>query len=94
MHPRCRVRSVNVKRVEFTIEPFVEGQLGSHVSEPIAAVRAMGVDLEVGPFGTGCSVDDHLSADVVAVVVRTAFEHGATHVNLDVTDEQSAGCAS
>ena len=63
MHPRCRVRSVNVKRVEFTIEPFVEGQLGSHVSEPIAAVRALGVDLEVGPFGTGCSVDDHLSAD-------------------------------
>jgi len=80
-----------VKRVEFTIEPFVEGELGSHVSEPIDAVRAMGVDVEIGPFGTGCSVDDKMSADVVAAIVRTAFANGATHVNLDVADEQSAG---
>lgn len=91
MHPTCHVRSVIVKRVEFTIEPFVEGQLGSHVTEPIAAVRALGVEVEIGPFGTGCSVDDHMSADVVAVVVATAFANGATHVNLDVTDESSAG---
>jgi uncharacterized protein YqgV (UPF0045/DUF77 family) len=84
---------VIVMRVEFTIEPFVEGQPGPHVNEPIAAVRAMGVDVEIGPFGTGCSVDDQLSADVVATVVRSAFANGATHVNIDVTDEASAGSA-
>lgn len=90
----CRVRSVIVKRVEFTIEPFVEGQPGPHVTEPIAAVCAMGVDVEVGPFGTGCSVADHISADVVATVVGSAFANGATHVNIDVTDEASVNGAT
>ena len=76
-----------MQRVEFTIEPFVEGLPGSHVTEPIAAVRTLGIDVEVGPFGTGCSVPDEQAPDVVAVIVRTAFGNGATHVNLDVSAE-------
>ncbi len=76
-----------MQRVEFTIEPFVEGQPGPHVTEPIAAVRALGVDVDVGPFGTGCSVDVAVAPDVVAAVVKAAFEHGATHVNIDVSPE-------
>ena len=76
-----------VQRVEFTIEPFVEGHPGPHVTEPIAAVRALGIEIELGPFGTGCSVADASAAEVVAVVVRTAFEHGATHINIDVANE-------
>ncbi len=80
-----------MQRVEFTIEPFVEGHPGAHVTEPIAALQAHGVDVEVGPFGTGCSVDDTQSADVVATVVSTAFAHGATHVNIDVVTEPNPG---
>jgi len=76
-----------VQRVEFTIEPFVEGQPGPHVNEPIAAVRALGIEVAVGPFGTGCSVDDGRLPDVVAAIVRIAFANGATHINLDVTAE-------
>jgi uncharacterized protein YqgV (UPF0045/DUF77 family) len=75
-----------VHRVEFTIEPFVEGHPGDHVTEPAAAVRAMGLDVDVGPFGSGCWVDRERVADVVAAVVRSAFEHGASHVNIDVDD--------
>ena len=76
-----------MQRVEFTIEPFVEGHPGSHVTEPIAAVRQLGIDVEIGPFGTGCSVDDDQAPDLVAAIVRSAFANGATHVNLDVASE-------
>lgn len=73
--------------MEFTIEPFVEGHPGPHVTEPIAAVRALGVDVELGPFATACSVDDSITGAVVAAVVDAAFRHGASHVNIDVSNE-------
>lgn len=76
-------------RVEFTIEPFVEGQPGAHVTAPIAALEALGVDVEIGPFGSGCRVAAAASPDVVATIVRVAFEHGASHVNIDVDDAPS-----
>lgn len=75
-----------MQRVEFTIEPFVEGKPGSHVTEPIAAIRDLGVEVEVGPFATGCSVDDTHAPEIVAAIVRAAFANGATHVNLDITN--------
>lgn len=73
-----------MQRVEFTIEPFTEGQPGRHVTEPTAALRSMGFDVEVGPFGSNCLVEDGRASDAVATIVRTALEHGATHVNVDV----------
>lgn len=73
-----------MQRIEFTIEPFLEGRPGHHVTAPADAVRAMGVDVEVGPFGSSCTVDDERAGDVVAMVVRLAVEHGASHVNVDV----------
>ncbi len=76
-----------MRRVEFTIEPFVEGQPGPHVTETIAAVQALGVAVEVGPFGSGCSTDPDGVADVVTAIVTTAFAHGASHVNIDVAGD-------
>lgn len=76
-----------VHRVEFTVEPFVEGQQGPHVVAPVDALGAMGISVEVGPFGSSCVVESAVSGDVVATVVRAAFEHGATHVNIDVARE-------
>jgi uncharacterized protein YqgV (UPF0045/DUF77 family) len=74
-----------VDRVEFTIEPFVEGQPGPHVRAAIDAVRALGIDVEVGPFGSACETDGTVTADVVAAIIRSALDHGASHVNVDVT---------
>ncbi len=79
-----------MKRVEFTIEPFVEGQPGRHVTESISAVRDLGVEVDVGPFGSGCSVDDEDAAAVTAAIVRAAFAHGATHLNIDVSADDGA----
>jgi uncharacterized protein YqgV (UPF0045/DUF77 family) len=76
-----------VHRVEFTVEPFVEGQQGPHVVAPIHALSVLGVEVEVGPFGSSCLVESAASGEVVAAVVRAAFEHGATHVNIDVSRE-------
>jgi len=73
-----------VQRVEFTIEPFNEGQPGQHVTAPVDTLRAMDLDVEVGPFGSSCIVDDERASEVVAAVVRIALEHGASHVNVDV----------
>lgn len=76
-----------MQRVEFTIEPFVDGAPGPHVTAPVDELRGLGVDVELGPFGSGCRVSTDRVADVVATIVRAAFEHGADHVNLDVTAE-------
>lgn len=73
-----------VHRVEFTIEPFVEGRPGPHVTAAIDAAAELGLDVEVGPFGSGCVVPADRVADVVAAVVAAATAHGADHVNIDV----------
>ena len=38
--------------VEFTIEPFVEGEPGPHVRAAVEAAEADGVTVDFGPFGT------------------------------------------
>jgi len=80
-----RIRCDAVQRVEFTVEPFVEGQPGRHVTAPIDAVRALGVEVEFGPFGSECVTPADRSSAVVAAIVDSAFENGATHVTIDIT---------
>jgi uncharacterized protein YqgV (UPF0045/DUF77 family) len=67
---------------EFTIEPFVEGQPGPHVTSAIAAAEALGVVAEFGPFGTTCEVPVALVGEFTAAVMSAAFANGATHVSL------------
>lgn len=81
-------------RVEFTIEPFVEGHPGPHVTETVAALEALGVAVAIGPFGSGCDVDDARAGEIVAAIVQTALEHGATHVNVDVGRVDESGSAT
>ncbi|HSJ90632.1 MAG TPA: hypothetical protein VK917_01110 [Ilumatobacter sp.] len=78
-------------RVEFTIEPFVEGRPGRHVTAAIEAAGALGHDVEVGPFGSGCVVSPNETADVVAAVVRAAMANGADHVNIDIQQVDEPG---
>jgi hypothetical protein len=73
-----------VQELEFTIEPFVEGHPGPHVTAAVDAATAAGAVVEFGPFGSSCRVDDSRMPDVVAAITRAAFENGATHVALHV----------
>ncbi len=68
--------------IEFTIEPFVEGNPGPHVTSAVAAAEALGVTIEFGPFGSSCKVPAAIAGDVARVIVQAAFAHGATHVSL------------
>ena len=73
-----------VLRVEFTVEPFVEGQPGPHVTAPIDALRSLGLDVDFGPFGTSFQASVDLVAQAVSALVAAAYGHGATHVSIHV----------
>jgi uncharacterized protein YqgV (UPF0045/DUF77 family) len=73
-----------VQELEFTVEPFVEGHPGRHVTAAVEAATATGAMVEFGPFGTSCRVEDDEMPDLVAAITRAAFAHGATHVSLHV----------
>ena len=68
--------------LEFTIEPFVEGEPGPHVTSAVEAAQALGFEIDFGPFGSSCSVPAARAGEVVQAVVDAAFTNGATHVSL------------
>ena len=70
--------------VEFTIEPFVDGAPGSHVTAAVAAVEAHGVSVEFGPFGSSFSVAQSLLPQVIADLMKAAYDNGATYVSIAV----------
>ena len=71
-----------MQELEFTVEPFVEGRPGAHVTAAIQAATDAGADVDVGPFGSSCRTEDELMPDVVAAIARAAFANGATHLSL------------
>ena len=81
-----------VKELEFTIEPFVEGNPGPHVRAAVAAVEALGATVEFGPFGSTCQAPLAAMPAIVAAVVKEAFANGASHVSLHVSaaDDEAA----
>ena len=70
--------------VEFTVEPFVEGQPGPHVKQAVAAVERHGLKVDFGPFGSSFSVDVEQMPTVVADMMRAAYSNGATFVSVSV----------
>lgn len=82
-------------QLEFTVEPFVEGHPGPHVTAAVAAVERAGGSVEFGPFGSTCSAPDDDMPHVVAELVRAAFANGASHITLHVADHsRGRGAAS
>ncbi len=77
--------------VEFTIEPFVEGRPGPHVTAAIAAAQARGLDVEVGPFGSSVVVDLAEVGTVIGALSDAAIANGATHVSVHVAREIPTG---
>jgi uncharacterized protein YqgV (UPF0045/DUF77 family) len=67
-------------RIEFTVEPFVEGNPGPHVLAAIDAVAERGVTVNVGPFSSVAEVDDREAAVTVAALVQAALDQGATRL--------------
>jgi uncharacterized protein YqgV (UPF0045/DUF77 family) len=76
--------------VEFTVEPFVEGKPGPHVTSAVAAVEAHGIAVEFGPFGSVFRVDEATMPTVIADMMRAAYANGATFVSVSVARAGSA----
>lgn len=76
--------------VEFTVEPFVEGQPGAHVTQAVAAVQDHGLTVDFGPFGSVFVVDDVEMPQVVADMMRAAYSNGATYVTVSVARQTDA----
>ena len=68
--------------VEFTIEPFIEGEPGPHVTAAVAAVEALGFSVDFGPFGSTFSAPDEAVSAAVAALIDAAYKNGATHVSV------------
>lgn len=66
--------------VEFTIEPFEEGEPPRRVTEAVAAIEALGISVEIGVFGSSFSASADKVGDALNALVTTAYAHGATHV--------------
>lgn len=73
---------VGVVHVEFTIEPFIEGEPGLHVTAAIAAAREYNVTVDVGPFGSSCDVPLADVGGLLAALTDAALANGASHVSL------------
>ncbi|MGD9701891.1 MAG: hypothetical protein AB7Q42_18850 [Acidimicrobiia bacterium] len=73
-----------VVRIEFTIEPFVEGRPGAHVLAAWQAVEARGCELDAGPFSSLVDVDEADAHGVVSDVIQAALGSGATRVAVQV----------
>ena len=73
-----------MQELEFTVEPFVEGHPGLHVTAAIDAAAGIGAVVDVGPFGSSCRADDARMPEIVAAITRAAFANGATHLSLHV----------
>jgi uncharacterized protein YqgV (UPF0045/DUF77 family) len=71
-------------RIEFTVEPFVEGHPGPHVLAAIGAVEARGLSVDVGPFSSVAEVSPQAAGAAVAEMLDAALAHGATRVSLQV----------
>jgi hypothetical protein len=71
-------------KVEFTIEPFTDGDLGPHVQAALEAARSFAEAVEVGPFGSSVVVSVLDAPVLVHDVIRAALTNGASRVAVQV----------
>jgi uncharacterized protein YqgV (UPF0045/DUF77 family) len=72
-------------RVEFTIEPFVEGKPGPHVKSALDQLRARGIAVEIGPFASTIEGEHHLLLRSLEPLITASLANGASNVSLGVS---------
>jgi uncharacterized protein YqgV (UPF0045/DUF77 family) len=74
-----------VLRIEFTVEPFTDGEPGPHGHAAVAAARTQGVEVDFGPFGSSVEGDDAEVLAAADAVTRAAMGAGASRVSIQIT---------
>ncbi len=72
-------------QVEFTVEPFVEGSPGDHVTAAVDAVVASGLQPVMEPFGTVVTGERAEVVRAIAAALDAAAESGADRVSMQIT---------
>lgn len=70
--------------VEFTVEPFADGEPGKHVTAAVEAVKSHGIQVDFGPFGSMFWSTVAEVPEVIKSLISAAYANGATHVNVHV----------
>lgn len=73
-------------KVEYTIEPFVEGELPERVSRAAEALEALGLAVDIGVFGSSFVAPVDKVGEALSVLATTAYAHGATHLTIDLSE--------
>ncbi len=69
-------------RVEFTVEPFREGELGAHVAAALRSLRSEGYEPEVGPFGNAVEGEAGPLLEAVARAAAASFDAGGSGITV------------
>ncbi|MEL6984892.1 MAG: helix-turn-helix domain-containing protein [Actinomycetota bacterium] len=70
--------------VEFLVEPFSEGDPGTHVQAAVGAFERRELEVDLGPFASVVSGDPDTIADAVAEMIREAMAAGATSLRMHI----------
>lgn len=82
------MRAVASVRAEFSVFPFRDGPAPpAHARAAIDAVRAAGLEVEIGPFGTAVSGDVHTVLEALCRAEEAAVAAGASRVVVNLTVE-------
>ena len=71
-------------RLELTVEPFIDGQPGPHVQAAIGALRAAGLQPDVGPFGTTVEAPLERIAPILGSLISATFEANGSSITLSL----------
>jgi uncharacterized protein YqgV (UPF0045/DUF77 family) len=80
--PASQEGAVHQVRVEFTVEPFRDGELGGHVEAALRSLSAEGFEPEVGPFGTAAEGEARPLLEALARAAAASFEAGASAITM------------
>jgi uncharacterized protein YqgV (UPF0045/DUF77 family) len=75
---------VNTCSAEFLVEPFEVGHPGPHVVAALTAVRELGFEPVVGPFGTTIEGDSAQVINAVKQLLDAATAAGASRVSVQI----------
>ncbi len=70
---------------EFLVEPFHVGEPGPHVVAAVDAVKALGFEPIIGPFGTTIEGQPDLVVEAVKQLLEAATAAGASRVSVQVS---------
>ena len=76
-------------RLEFTVEPFLEGSPGPHVRAAVEEAQRQGLAPEMGPFGTTIDGDSARVLPRLGAIIEAAVGAGASRVALAVSRRQA-----